>query len=465
MSSGGSDQRDLGPLLLASAVAIAVLHRGSLPVVSNDFHIFAAMGRWMVDHGTFLEREVFTWTAPDTPFQHATWGFSLAAFGLHEAIGLTGLRLLNGLFVGAAVLVAGVATWARGTGWRAASFAALYAWLGVLQNGVVRGQTWVFVLFAGVMWVSARRRHTLVWGLVLGALWAPLHGSFPAGIAWALLQGQPLLAAGLALGACLGPYGPAIWTFVLDNTSDPMARGFTEWLPPTLDEPEGLRFWVAVGAWVAVLAWRRKMALGDLLVLVAFGALAARSTRFVAWFALATAPVLGTTIRSIIGAERGLPRRIVRPLTLGLGVTWVVLLGRGLSGTERQLDPETPVALVAAIAADASGGRVLNPPEWGGYLTFELGEAWLTSGDIRAWVFSDAAWAVWIDTATARPGWQARLDDAEVTHVLLTGVVPTSSLGPALDAHDGWVQLASDATGSVWRRKGRDGSSSESDTR
>ncbi len=449
--SGGQRTLPLGPTLYASAVAIAVLYAGSLPMHSNDFHIFAAMGRWMVEHGQLLEREVFTWTADGVAFVHGTWGFSLGSYLLHEAIGLDGLRLLNGVVVGSTVALAGLAARGRGTDWRGAGIAALYAWWGVLQNGVVRGQTWVYPLFCLLMWQGPRARRPLLFGTLLGAVWAPLHGSFPAGIAWAGLTGQLRLAAGLAIGVCLGPYGPGLWSFVLSNTSKPAARGFTEWLPPTLGEVEGARFWLVVAVWAVVLLWRRKLRLQDALVMGAFGLLAMRSTRFVAWFMLATAPVAAVTAQDLWGREQGLNARLVKLANAVLAALWSMMLFRGLQAPDTPLHKETPVALVAALGADASRGRVLQPPEWGGLVVFELGEDFEIVSDIRGWIFDDDAWAVWFETASAVEGWEDTLDDAGVSHVLLTEACP---LEDALDAHPSWERLAEDETGALWRRVG-----------
>ncbi len=449
-SEASSRTLPLGPTLYASAIAIAVLYAGSLPMHSNDFHIFAAMGRWMVEHGQLLEREVFTWTAQGVDFLHGTWGFSLLAHLLHETIGLDGLRLLNGVMVGLTVALAGLAARGRDTDWRGAGLAAIYAWWGVLQNGVVRGQTWVYPLFALLMWKGPRAKHPVLFGTVLGAIWAPLHGSFPAGIVWAGLMGRFRLALGLAIGACLGPYGPRLWTFVFSNTSKPAERGFTEWLPPALDEVEGMRFWMVVVIWAAVLLWRRRMRLTDLLVLGAFGVLAIRSTRFVAWFMLATAPIVAVTFQDAWGREQGLSARLVKLANGVLIALWGLMLFRGLQAPDTPLHQETPVALVAAMGADADGGTVLQPPEWGGLVIYELGESWSIVSDIRGWIFTDEAWQVWFDLASTEPGWEERLDAEGVTHVLLTEPTP---LTDALDAHAGWERLADDETGILWRRK------------
>jgi hypothetical protein len=293
MSPG--DRRSVGPLLFASAVALALLHAGSMRVSTNDLHVYLVQGQWMWAQGALLEQEVFTWTAQGAPYVNGTWAFSLLSYGLYSLGGYDLLRVVNGLAVATAVAVVALAGRARGDGrapadWRAVAAAAIYAWALIFQNMVVRGQTWVFPLFAALWWLLARpRRPALVAGgaLLLGAAWGGLHGSFPAGIAlagaiavggawdardWRAGVPGALAGAGLAAGACAGPYGPGIWSYIRSNTSLPVERGCSEWLPPSLESVAGARLFAALGLWRLLLGWRgRRTGTADLLGLVGFG--------------------------------------------------------------------------------------------------------------------------------------------------------------------------------------------------
>ncbi len=475
--SGSDDRLSTGPLLFWSAVGIALLHTGSLPLTTNDLSIYLAMGRHMASTGALLEQEVFTFTAQGTPFVNGTWGFSLLAWWLFESIGPNGLRLLNGLAVAGAVAGMGLAARARGADPRAAAAASLYAWWLLLQNTIVRSQTWVFPIFAALSWLAARPRPgplALAGGVVGGAAWASLHGSFPAGLvafgAWAVGQAwderdwragrtPALVALGLALGACIGPYGPGLWGYVLDNSSLPVARGFVEWLPPSPTEFHGIRLYGALALWLVLLGRSRGRApTAWLLLLLGFGFLGIRGTRFVAWFGLATAVPLAERLSQALSSDGGLPRRLLRPLQIGLVALWAVLLSRGLAPLDEPLDSDTPVVLVDAIAADlgdAPGpGRVFTPPEYGGYVAWQLYPQALISGDIRTWIFDDPAWNFYLDVSDTRSGWQDDLDTRGVTHLLLWTPFHGAVLEPAVAAQGGWEELARSDNGSAWRRIG-----------
>ncbi len=455
-----------GALLQWSVVGIALLFSASLPVTTNDLHIYLSMGRWMVEHGRLLEEEVFTWTAAGAPFVNGTWGFSVAAFRLHSWLGLDGLRLFNGACVGLAVLGVMQAARARGADRRAAALAGLVAWILVLQNTVVRGQTWVFPLFAGLMWLAARPRPSwlaFLTGGLAGALWANLHGSFPAGLAYlgALAVGgwrdghsrtPALLGLGLALGACANPYGLELWGYVLDNSALPRERDFVEWYPPDPGAFEGLRFYAVIGLWCVLLPLGRRRPLGHALVLLGFGALALGSTRFVAWFGLATAPALALRLSEGMGPDRGLPG--LGKLAIPLGLAWLVFLAKLVQPLEQPLHQDTPEALVRPL--EQAHGNILNPPEYGGYLNW-VAPGLETSGDIRTWVFDDHAWDLYVLISRAPPDWEDQLRAQGVQHLLLLEAFHGETLLPAARASPCWRELASDERGASFSRTGAPG--------
>ncbi len=466
----------LGPVLFWSTVALALLHAGSRPVTSNDLHIYLAMGRWMAQEGQLLEQEVFTWTAQGTPFLNGTWAFSVVAWKIHEALGPDALRLLNGLLVAICVGVLGLAARAAGADARAAAIGSLYAFALLLQNTVVRSQTWAFAIFGLLVYCVVVERKAWVaagTGLVLGALWANLHGSFPAGLVFlgALCVGRafdardwraastPLWAgAGLLLGSCVGPYGPEIWAYVRSNSGLPVERGFVEWYAPSPTAFEGARFYGAIVLWI-VLTWRerKRPPTADLLLLVGFGVLAATGTRFVAWFGLATTVPLAARLNRRMTPSEGIPRRVGLPMASVLAVLWVAMLARGLAPTDTPLHWDTPIPLVDALEQDCPPEssppcRVLVAPEYGGYVAFRLWPGAEISGDIRTWVFSDEAWQIYLDLSAAGEDWEDTADTHGITHILTWKAFHGNALDPAARDSDRWELTAESEHGALFRR-------------
>lgn len=458
--------RSTGDLLAWSVVAVALLYTGSLPVTTNDLHIYLSMGRWMAEHGALLETETFTWTAEGTPFVNGTWGFSLAAYHLHELIGLNGLRLLNGAAVAAAVLFVIRAGIASGFDRRAAAVAGFVCWALLLQNTVVRGQTWVFPVFAGLIWWVASERGraaTVALAVSAGALWGALHGSFGAGVVFFTLtalgrriDGEDwrtpgLVAAGLFVGACLGPYGPAIWLYVVENSDLPRQRDFVEWYPPDPNTFEGFRFLVVLGGWWILAGTQDKQRpWADLLVLAAFAYLALSGTRFIAWFGLATAVPLARRVAESMSPDQG--NRLVKPLAGALGIAWLVFFARLVRPLPEPLHHDTPVDLVEQLRT-AGVQRVLNAPEYGGYINWVYPEA-RTSMDIRTWIFDDATFANYVLASRAGAGWEARV--AEADGLLLLETFHGNTLIPAAVESSCWTLLAHNERGAAFVRSNQE---------
>ena len=466
----------VGPLMFWSAVGLALLHTGARPAITNDLHIYLAQGRWMVENGALLEQEIFTWTAGGVPYINATWGYCVAGWLLHQLGGLDLLRVFNGVMVAAAVGFIGAAARARGVDGRAAALAALYAWGLMFQNTVIRGQTWVFPVFAALVLLAARPRRWWVaagGGFAAGVVWNALHGSFPAGIVWAGAMAvgaaaekrdwragatPALIGLGLALGACIGPYGPAIWVYVFEDSALSRSRNVGEWLPPDITHFEGARFYGALGLWALLLlrdalARTRRVPWADLLVVIGFGYLATTGTRFVAWFALASAAPLAARLGATMSAERGFPVRLMKPLYGLFAVMWALFIVKGLSPRDSGPDDRgTPVALVDALAADAKTGRLLGAPEYGGYVSYRLWPGWLHSGDIRVWVFDDPAWNLYLEASRAGPGWEALLEEHGVTHLLTWAPFHGETLQAAAAASPRWETLAETENGAAFRR-------------
>jgi hypothetical protein len=460
----------MAPVLLGCVVAVALLHAASLPVATNDLHIFLAMGRWMSGSGEILRSEMFTWTAQGEPFVNPTWGFSCLSWALYQGIGVEGLRLFNGATVGLALLAVYGACRSMKLQPRASALATLYAWLLLLQNLSVRGQTWVFLLLPLAIWLSAQRRHpavNLLGGLLLGALWSNLHGSFPVALLWlgmwgagALWTTRALKAAapawitglGLAIGTLCNPEVTGVWSFLYANSSSPVARGFVEWYPPQVFSFAGARLYGALALW-AVLSLKRRPSLASLILVLAFGLLAARGIRFIAWFGLATAPLLAIWLDRAPTVQKGWPRRGLQLLGGALALFFFGLALR-LLPPERGLKAQTPIAAAQALresCGDCRGARILNPPEYGGYLNVAV-PGLLTSGDIRSWVFPDSAWQVYLEMSEAPPDWELRLANNQVDYVLLWRPTQGETLLPAMQASTYWEILAEDEFSALMRR-------------
>ncbi len=471
-------------LLLGGLLGLALLLILSRPLPTNDYSIYVAMGRQMLATGTLLERDPFSFTQPGVEFQHASWAYALLCACSHEAFGYQGIRVL---VAGAAlVTLAGVWVLARraGAGPRAAVLAVLYAWVLLLQNLGVRGQTLVYPLFLAL--VALTQRPLRPWlgavvGLLLGWIWTQLHGSFPVALLYcgavtvgAAVNTRSLRAAvpgaalgvGLLAGTLLGPYGPWIWSYIHSNGAIPRERGILEWYPPALISFEGARLSVALLAWAGVLTWRRgRMGFDNWLLLLGFGCMALSATRIIAWFGLATALPLAVMVTAPGRRHQPAPAlpRPQRAVLAVLGLAWVALLAQGVP-RQVELAADTPVALAERLAEEPTGGRVFAPMEAGGYLAWRFhspsADPSLPLGvmehptflDMRVWIWPDPIWEEFLAISAAEPGWQERLDAWEVRYLLLSHSFHGAGLLPAVGHSPRWEPLAEDSAGALYRR-------------
>jgi hypothetical protein len=407
----------------------------------------------MSQHGQLLETEVFTWTIPGTPFVNGTWGFSALSYGLFSLLGLRGLQLINGALVALSVWLSARTARLLGADPRASAIAGFIAFALMFQNTTVRGQTFVFPLFAALMCFAVKKRApalSLAVGVAAGALWGSLHGSFPAGLAamgLLVLGGRwqtPLLVGiGLAVGVCIGPYGPAIWLYVLDNGSLPAERDFVEWYRPSLRSFEGARFYLVLVVGAALLLRRRTRE--SWLVFGGFALLALSGVRFIAWFGLAAAPFIAAALP--LSTDRGLPKRIVRPVEALVTVMWALFLVKGLEPRERILAWDEPVELLDALPTE---GRIFNPPELGGAIVWRQ-PAVEISHDVRTWIYDDPSWWLYVELSRAPVDWEQQLN--EVDHLLLTEDFHGQTLLPAALASPDWELVVQTEQGALLSRR------------
>ncbi|MBC7791365.1 MAG: hypothetical protein H7Z74_15580 [Anaerolineae bacterium] len=219
-------------VLLVASGATALLLDPDLPV-----HL--AMGRWIVRHGAVPFTEPFAWTRAGDPYYAYSWAIESAYFLVHESLGVTGLRVLHGLFIAAAAAVMLVlARAARWSPWTGLLLAILNVTIAAFLASHLRPQ---IVLFISVplAWACAYRileSERIHWPLLVllgaSALAANSHLLFPLTAApWMLLVTHPRRdlrrSAALVLvtvaGWMLSPYA-LVWpkVFQLNFAPNPL---------------------------------------------------------------------------------------------------------------------------------------------------------------------------------------------------------------------------------------------------
>jgi hypothetical protein len=426
-----------------------------------DFWHHLARGRAMAEQGRLVDRDLFTFTVAGQPFQDVNWLSQLAYYALYQAGGLALVQVANALAVALTLLALVLLCRRRCGSLGVAAAAGVFTFLGLWQVLAVRPQTFSLLLFVVLYDLLDRARADRRWLVLpplLLALWANLHGAFPAGLmllgcfllasAWRAwrsganpLRDGPTRALGLCLAASglatlANPYGWGIYLYVGQTSSRAAGRGILEWLPPRPDMLVGMAWLASLGllAVLALAAWRwrgwRPQA-HDVFLALCFVPLACGSVRMVAWWLLVFAPLASELLAALLPRAAPAPEA-GRPswgaaVAFGLLVLAAVLSVPGLERFNPLLGfaprtRHTEAALEAVhrhLEARAAGGRVFSRFEWGEYLGWSCGPRFRVFMDGRIEIYPDEVWRQYIRLTSGGDDWQEILDAYGVDYLVL----------------------------------------------
>ena len=243
----------------------------------------------------------------------------------------------------------------------------------------------------------------------LVALWANLHGAFPAGIIlvgcftvasvcrWPLANRRHTFNLSISVLACVlaslvNPYGWEIYRYVGGTSAIAYQRGIAEWAPPSPDRLIGLMWMTSVVLVLGLFLWRwlrTRIAplLRDALILGCFLLLSAGSIRMAAWWFLAIAPILAELLVWTAPKLAVQQEDDHRPSPMAGGVFALVvlavvfclpgldqfnpLLGPTRRGQRIEEDLES-VHRHMLTTPTAASGNIYSHFEWGEYLSWSV---------------------------------------------------------------------------------------------
>ncbi|HWH80961.1 MAG TPA: hypothetical protein VNU71_01850 [Burkholderiaceae bacterium] len=303
-----------------------------VPLGSNDVWLQAKIGEIIVTTGSIPTRLLFPFAwIQSNRFNAHEWLPSIVFHLVDRTLGLNQTNYVTGgfgllLFGGTAALAKRLAD-NLAIGLMAAGAAMVVA----NYRSDLRPELFGLVLMVALLHVlwgyqQSRRRRRLLWSIPIAVLWANCHGSFVLGpvlaalffvgelveslrgsgwsVSWrqfvdGLRAALPYGAAafGMTLASLVNPLGAELLRFAVALSSSEVTRAYIdEWKPTLSPEFIGRPFFVAfaVAALVSLavaLARRRRLTATDVLLLVAFGALALQRIRFMVFFGFVAFPV------------------------------------------------------------------------------------------------------------------------------------------------------------------------------
>ena len=371
----------------------------------NDLWMHLFTGRLILSSGAAPRVDGFSYTAAGMPWIDHEWLTQSAFAVVFATLGAPGLWLVK-LAIGLAtvwlvwlqVRSHSVSIWACG--------AAMVVTIAAMARGyAIRPQIITYLGVAALFtlldrWTDAARRPptaTLLAATFLAfAVWANSHGGFIVGIGivvlfaatparfggpslpWPIRLGLPLAAI---VGACVTPYGPALFTYITAELQAP--HPLSEW------QPIQLAGHLPALALMAIMAATLKF--GRLLrrrawwavALVALAAMALRYQRNAPLFAIAAAAPLADQLDGALAHFA--QRTRFRLSTVSVAVLAIALIalaavqlrtlamqiGAARGGIVYAAD-EYPVGALQFVRAHALSGNLAVPLDWGGYALWHV---------------------------------------------------------------------------------------------
>ncbi len=405
----------------------------------------------------------YSFSRPGGEWYAWEWAADAAMGAAHRGAGLAGVAVLYLAAIGFCTWLWVRLHWACGSNFLLVCLLASPMLMAAQLHWLARPHVfgWVWLLLTLLLLETGRMRWWLA--LAISVVWANTHGSFfllPVfcfiyGVGWRVF-------AVAAFGSLVNPYGWALHVHLVRYLGD------TELLSRVAEFQSfnfhsegawqiGALMLIGMGGFVCALAcgqWRRAC------VLLLLCAMALRSARGLPVLALAGLPLAGGAItaalvrwpfwpelgrRAFAYGER--LRALQAPLKgWASAAVLAVLLGLAVAGSNPGFPAnEFPVAAAAHLP---SGGKVLAPDKYGGYLIYRFDGARKVYFDGRSDYYGAAFLREYVAMLELRPGWEKTLANQGFTHALLP---VRYSLAGALEKH-GWRKLYSDATSILLER-------------
>ena len=377
-------------VLAAMAAALALLQAPS----DSDLFWHLSQGEWTVDHGSVLDKDIWSFTRDGTAYNTGAWLGDVVMALVYRAGGWLGLDVLRAVLVGiAAFFTARVTLRVQPhAGW-----ATLTVLATVLVSRMVWGdrpQLFTLALFPLTLDIlmSARLEGHMRRLLVLPPLfilWANLHNAFVIGlVAIAVFGIEAFLEASRPMR---WPFAIALVASVIATQLNPAGGGaikraaaYGALLPGWIVEDRpldiltgagfvfALLFIAAIGT--AMLAGREGIArrLGAPLLwpglIVPFSVLALAIQRETPYACMVLAPFVAAMLPSVIG--RPMVRELLIPRAAafaGAAILAALLIVELFAAAPREPDLSAYPTAAVALLRDTKG-NLLNEYDWGGYL-------------------------------------------------------------------------------------------------
>jgi len=298
-----------------------------LPLPPNDYWWHLRIGEMIYTDHAIPAVNHFGWTVPeDQPFFYAAWLGEWLFYILHRVGGLSLVTFSRTLLAGIAFWLVALEARRRSHSWRIAALVLALACLMSTNNLSVRTQMFAWLPF--ILTYSVLSRYTAGqlnknWLIILPLsmiFWVNLHGSFVLGLvlcstfllggilsrilkqsttlSWYQLAWLAIATALTGMATLGNPRFIGIIGYVSNLLANqPIQQLIEEWQSPTPHGLANMTFFASILLLLSSLAYTRlRLAITDLLLILAFLWLAWGGQRSVTWYGMITMPILAQII-------------------------------------------------------------------------------------------------------------------------------------------------------------------------
>jgi hypothetical protein len=403
---------NLSPLgVAASGATLVLLALATSTKADSDLWGHLKFGLDILGGSGLSANDPYSFTQ-DRPWVNHEWFSELQMAVAYSVAGISGLALLKGALVAAALALCWSALAHVRTDVRIVVFAGLAAGT-VPVTRTLRPQLWTLLALAilcRTLLASDRQRRR--WLPLLFAVWANSHGGWIVGFAvlamWAALEAweeRELRTESVrtvvlcALATLVTPYGWNLWVF-LATTVSLTGRAITEWQPLwNAPQADSVPWVMAVLAtiWLARQRLPGRLAVLGVQALLAYASL--KVVRIVPLFVLCTVILLSGAL------ARRFPLAFAKPVSRPATGEWPLaaallvmafaltawLLSASLACIPVDRGPRAVEASAVRLLQGGEGGRLVTFFDWGEYAIWHLSPRFRVSMDgRRETVYSDA---------------------------------------------------------------------------
>ena len=444
-------------------------------IIDPDFWWHLRTGQLMVQSRAILRVDPFSWSASGKAWITHEWLSELIIYQIFKVGSYQLLTLSFSLLITASLLFSYLRCPPESKPY-VAGFSLL---LGALASGPLWGvrPQMITLLFTSIFLylLDCYRRNgqlkTLIPIPLIMLFWVNLHAGYILGIAviityvigWIIelvvlkfwkkesidkITKKKFLVLVGVLGASLlvmpmNPAGLQIFTYPFQTLFDPaMQKYIQEWLSPDFHQliwqPLALLILTLIGAG---MIGGHRISITKIILTLGFGFAALRSVRHVPLFAVVVIPVLAEQFSSLIkiNPSAQAPSRLLRWInTLLISAIALVMTLTLIQLPGNQEEAEAinfPKEAVEWILENEPQGKLFNSYNWGGYLIWKLYPEYPVYIDGRADLYGGNFLIHYTDIASAKLGWEEKLNGENVQIVL---VEADSKLSDALQQSSAW---------------------------